>query len=127
VTGLGLVTPLGNDCPTNWEAIKAGKSGIGPITRFDTSGLAAKVAGEVRDFDPRTVLDTKEVRHYDRFIHLAVAATAEALADAGLTEPDPGEGERIGVIYGSGMGGLETILDAHTTLQARGPDGCRRL
>jgi 3-oxoacyl-[acyl-carrier-protein] synthase II len=65
-------------------------------------------------------LDTKEVRHYDRFIHLAVAATAEALADAGLTEPDPGEGERIGVIYGSGMGGLETILDAHTTLQARG-------
>lgn len=119
VTGLGLVTPLGNDCAANWEAIKAGKSGIGPITRFDASMLAARVAGEVRDFDPRTVLEPKEVRHYDRFIHFAMAATAEALHDAGWTF-DNDLSERTGVIYGSAMGGLGTILDAHDTLNRRG-------
>ncbi len=119
VTGMGMVTPLGNDCAANWEAITAGKSGIGPITRFDPSGLSARVAGEVRDFDPRTVLEPKEVRHYDRFIHFAMAATAEALHDAGWAF-DNDLAARTGVIYGSAMGGLVTILDAQDTLNRRG-------
>lgn len=121
VTGLGLVTPLGNDWKANWRAVQAGQSGIGPITRFDASKIAVQVAGEVRGFDPHTILESKEVRHYDRFIHLAVAATAEALTDAGMIPIDPSEADRTGVIYGSGMGGLATILEAQATLQNRGP------
>lgn len=120
VTGLGLVTPLGNDWMANWLAVQAGQSGIGPITQFDASTLAVQAAGEVRGFDPHTVLEPKEARHYDRFIHLAVAATTEALVDAGLSHIDPVEAEHIGVIYGSGMGGLATILEAQSTLQHRG-------
>ncbi len=120
ITGMGLITPLGNTRIANWQAIMAGRTGIGPITRFDASPLAAQMAGEVRDFDPYAILEPKEVRHYDRFIHLAMAATSEALADAGLTVFDPGEAERTGVIYGSAMGGLATILEAQATLKSRG-------
>lgn len=120
VTGLGMVTPLGSDGPSNWEGIRQGRSGIGPITRFDASAVGAKMAGEVQDFDPRTIMDAKEVRHYDRFIHFAVAATAEALADAGIESLSEREAERTGVIYGSGMGGLSTILEAQAALENRG-------
>lgn len=120
ITGIGLITPLGNNRTANWEAIMAGQSGIRPITRFDASRLAAQMAGEVRDFDPHAVLGPKEVRHYDRFIHLAVAATAEALSDAGLTSFDADTAERTGVIYGSAQGGLATILESQETLQSRG-------
>lgn len=120
ITGIGLVTPLGNTRSTNWQAITAGQSGIGPITRFDASSMAAKMAGEVRDFDPHSIMEPKEIRHYDRFIHLAMTATAEALADAGITAFEPSQGERTGVIYGSGMGGLATILESQATLQSRG-------
>ena len=120
VTGLGMVTPLGNNGPSNWQGIQEGRSGIRPITRFDASAVGAQVAGEVQDFDPRTIMDAKEARHSDRFIHFAVAATAEALADADIGSLDESEAERTGVIYGSGMGGLSTILDAQAALQNRG-------
>ncbi|MFS8639835.1 MAG: beta-ketoacyl-[acyl-carrier-protein] synthase II, partial [Symbiobacteriaceae bacterium] len=97
VTGLGLISPLGNSVRANWEAVLAGRSGIGPITRFDASRLPTRIAGEVRDFDPGTVMDPREVRRYDLFIHYALAAAAEAVQDAGLTFE--GElAERTGVV-----------------------------
>jgi 3-oxoacyl-[acyl-carrier-protein] synthase II len=120
ITGIGLVTPLGNSRADNWEGLLAGRSGIGPITRFDASRLGARIAGEVKNFDPSAVLDPKEVRHYDRFIHFAMHATVEAIEDAGITFTDSLR-ERAGVVYGSGMGGLATILAAESTLQTRGP------
>lgn len=119
ITGIGLVTPLGNSRLANWLAIVSGRSGIGPITLFDASQLGCQIAGEVRNFDPREVLESKEVRHYDRFIHFAVAATDEALKDARLTFDDDLT-ERTGVIYGSAMGGLMTIVEAQNTLSNRG-------
>lgn len=120
VTGLGLVTPLGSNRRSTWQGIQEGRSGIGPITRFDASAVGTQVAGEVQDFDPRTIMDAKEARHSDRFTHFAVAATAEALADADIGSLDDSEAERTGVVYGSGMGGLSTILDAQAALQSRG-------
>lgn len=120
VTGLGLISPLGNSVQANWEAAVAGRSGIGPITRFDASRLSTRFAGEVRGFDPATVMDPKEVRRYDPFIHYALAAAAEAVQDAGLTFE--GElAERTGVVFGSGMGGLEGIVENALILQERGP------
>lgn len=120
VTGMGLISPLGNSVRANWEAAVAGRSGIGPITRFDASRLPTRFAGEVRDFDPATVMDPKEVRRYDPFIHYALAAAAEAVEDAGLTFE--GElAERTGVVFGSGMGGLEGIVENALILQERGP------
>ena len=120
ITGIGLVTPLGNTKDATWQAILAGRSGIGPVTSFDASRLSSRIAGEVKGFDPTSVLEPKEVRRYDRFIHLAMQASAEAIADAGLDLSDS-EAERTGVIYGSAMGGLETILDTDTVLRERGP------
>lgn len=120
ITGIGLVTPLGHTTAANWEAAVSGRSGIGPITRFDAARLQARIAGEVRNFDPADYMDAREVRRFDRFIHLAMAATAEAIADAGLALTN-GLGDRTGVIYGSGMGGFETILDTGALLAAKGP------
>src|SRR5690606_3793069 len=120
VTGLGLVSPLGNSVQANWEAAVAGRSGIGPITRFDASRLQTRFAGEVRNFDPATVMDPKEARRYDTFIHYALAAAVEAVQDAGLTFE--GElAERTGVVFGSGMGGLESIEENSHILKERGP------
>jgi len=120
ITGIGLVTPLGNTKDATWQAILAGRSGIGPVTSFDASRLPSRIAGEIKGFDPTSLLEPKEVRRYDRFIHLAMQASAEAIADAGLDLSDS-EAERTGVIYGSAMGGLETILDTDTVLRERGP------
>jgi 3-oxoacyl-[acyl-carrier-protein] synthase II len=120
ITGIGLITPLGNTREANWQAILAGRSGIGPIHAFDASRLPCRIGGEVKDFDPALVLDPKEVRRYDRFVHLAVHATAEAIADAGLVISEA-LAPRVGVIYGSGMGGLTTILENYTVLRTRGP------
>ncbi|MBP2019524.1 3-oxoacyl-[acyl-carrier-protein] synthase II [Symbiobacterium terraclitae] len=120
VTGLGLISPLGNDVRTNWEAAVAGRSGIGPITKFDPSRLATHFAGEVRNFDPATVMDPKEVRRYDTFIHYALAAAIEAVADSGLSF-DGELAERTGVVFGSGMGGLEAIEENSLILRERGP------
>ncbi len=120
VTGMGLLSPLGVGVQANWETALAGRSGIGPITRFDASRLATTFGGEVRGFDPATVMDAKEVRRYDPFLHYAVGAAAEAVESAGLTfEGDLAE--RTGVVVGSGMGGLEGIEDNERVLLEKGP------
>ncbi len=122
VTGIGLVSPLGLNAKENWQNLLAGRSGIGPITRFDASDYACRFAGEVKGFDPTTVLDRKEVKKFDTFIHYAVAASREALADAGLSIPfAEEESEAVGVCIGAGIGGLPLIEETHKTLLERGP------
>jgi len=121
VTGMGVVTPVGNDLPTFWNNLVNGVSGIGPITHFDATDYKCKIAGEVRGFNAVEHFKTpKDVHRSDRFTHLAVAAAKQAMADAGLTGPtdDP---ERFGCIIGSGIGGLQTTSDQHTILMQRGP------
>src|SRR2546428_11603718 len=104
VTGLGMITPLGATVEKTWEGIVAGRSGIGPITRFDTTGLETTIAGEVRDFEPTDYMDRKEIRRADRFAQLAVAVAGQALKDASI-EITPENAPRIGVAVGSGLGG----------------------
>jgi len=120
ITGMGLLSPLGNTVSENWEAAVAGKSGIGPITQFDASRLATQFGGEVKGFDPSTVMDRKEVKRFERFIHLAMGAAAEAVADSGLTI-EGGLAARTGVLLGSGMGGLGSIEDTKMVLVEKGP------
>ena len=118
ITGLGTVNPLGNNVADSWAAARAGKCGIGPITQFDTTDFKCKLAGEVKDFDPESVVDKKEVRKMARFTLLALGAAAEAIADSGLdTEA---EGKDIGVILSSGIGGLPTIEEQHTRGEEKG-------
>lgn len=119
ITGIGMVTPLGNSKELNWDAVLAGRSGVGPITAFDASHIGARIAGEVKNFDPSRVMEPKDVRRYDRFIHFAIAATDEAWRDSELVW-DEELADRTGVIYGSGMGGLNTILTASDTLREKG-------
>src|SRR2546428_9781218 len=109
VTGLGMITPLGSSAEKTWDGIVAGRSGIGPITRFDPTGLETTIAGEVRDFDPLDYMDRKEIRRSDRFVHFAVAAAGQALKSARL-EITPELAPRIGVAFGSGIGGVEKSL-----------------
>ncbi len=120
VTGLGAVTPIGNDVPTTWAALLAGRSGAGPVTRFDASDLKTRIAAEVKDFDPTQYVDRKEARRMDRFLHFAAAAAVQALADArfDMANYDP---RRVGVIIGSGIGGVETMLTQYDILRERGP------
>jgi 3-oxoacyl-[acyl-carrier-protein] synthase II len=120
VTGLGCVTPLGNNVEKTWAGMTAGKSGVGPLQRFDASRLPTRFAGECLDFDATTVLNTKEVRRMDRFQQLAYAAMLEALASAEL-EITPDNDEDIGVVVGSGIGGLSSLSDGFKTLFERGP------
>jgi len=110
VTGLGMITPLGATVEKSWEGLKAGRSGIGPITRFDPSGLETTIAGEVHDFQPLDYLDRKEARRADRFTHFAVATAGQALKDACL-EITPDLAPRVGVTFGSGVGGVETLVE----------------
>ncbi|GAB4247809.1 MAG: beta-ketoacyl-ACP synthase II [Candidatus Methylacidiphilales bacterium] len=121
VTGLGVVTPVGNDVPTFWNAIVAGRSGVGPITRFDASSYDTRFAAEVKDFDPLPALPSpKDVRRTDRYTHLAFAAAREAVAESGIF-PYAGDPDRVGVLIGSGIGGLQTLEDQHTILREKGP------
>ncbi len=120
ITGMGLVTPLGLTVEDNWAALLAGKSGIDKITRFEAAHLSTHIAGEVRNFDPAAYMDHKEVRHYDRFVHLAVAAADKALEDAGLKAEDLPHDD-TGVLVGSGMGGMETFVDNTRVLIEKGP------
>ncbi|MGB9754810.1 MAG: beta-ketoacyl-[acyl-carrier-protein] synthase II [Roseiflexus castenholzii] len=120
VTGMGAVSPLGLDVPSLWQGIRAARSGIGPITLCDASNLESRIAGEVRGFDPLNYMDRKEVRRNDRFIHLAIAAATEALRTAELTAT-PDNADAIGVIIGSGIGGITTLAEGVITLQERGP------
>lgn len=120
ITGIGMVTPLGLTNEDNWSALLAGKSGIDKITHFEASHLSTYIAGEVRNFDPGQYMDHKEVRHYDRFLHMAVAAADKALADAGLKAEDLPYDD-TGVLVGSGMGGMETFVDNTRVLIEKGP------
>ena len=124
VTGMGLVSPLGNDVQTSWDNMLAGESGGGPVTRFDaTDDFACRIACEVKGFDPLDYLDRKDVRKHDRVSQLAVAASAQALASAGLDGPPPGgDPERFGVIFGSGIGGIATFEEQHRKLIEKGPN-----
>jgi len=120
VTGLGVVSPVGNDVPSSWEALLAGRSGIGPITRFDASGLGCRIAGEVRNFDLGAYMSPKEARRMDTFIHFGIAASVQAIKDSGIEITDANR-DRIGCVIGSGIGGLPMIEDNHTELLNRGP------
>lgn len=120
ITGMGAVTPLGLDVPTLWRGIREARSGVGPITRFDASAHETRIAAEVKEFDPSTVLDRKEARRTDRVIQLAVAAADEAIRTSEL-QITPENGERVGVLIGSGIGGIETLVTNLDTMNARGP------
>ncbi len=125
VTGLGMVTPLGNDVDSNWQALLAGRSGIGKITSFDADkfGLETRIAGEVKDFDPLAYMDRKEARRTDRFAQFALATAKQALDDAKFTvDRDAVEAGRAGVTWGSGIGGVGTLVDNIHALADRGHD-----
>mgnify|MGYP001559533589 CR=1 FL=1 len=120
VTGVGLVSPLGVGTEATWEALLAGRSGVGPITKFDASGYDARIAGEVKGFEPERWMEKKEVKKSDSFIHFAIAATRMALDDSGLVIDDS-NAERVGVVIGSGIGGLPLIERTHTAMLEKGP------
>jgi 3-oxoacyl-[acyl-carrier-protein] synthase II len=120
VTGVGLLTPLGIGTEASWEAIRAGKSGIGPITQFDPTGYSCGIAGEVKGFDPANYIEKKEIKKMGRFIQFAVAAAEGALSDSGL-KITPEMAEMVGVYIGSGIGGFEVIEREHLTLLKHGP------
>jgi 3-oxoacyl-[acyl-carrier-protein] synthase II len=119
VTGLGIISPVGNDVDTAWANITAGKSGIGLITHFDASTFPTRIAGEVRDFDPTQYVAAKDVKKMDPFIHYGIAASIQALADAGL-KPHEHDEERIGVAVGAGIGGIATIEKTAITYHESG-------
>ena len=119
VTGIGAVTPLGNNAADTWESMKNGKNGIGPITLFDTENFKAKLAAEVREFDPREYLEVKEILRTDRYAQFAVAAAKQAVDESGIegtVEP-----ERFAVLFGTGIGGISTFEKEHSTLLEKGP------
>jgi len=120
VTGVGLVSPVGNSVPEAWDNLIAGKSGVGPITRFDASALSARIAGEVKGFDVAAYLSAKEARRMDTFIHFGMAAGIQAFRDSGI-EISAENADRIGVNIGSGIGGLPMIEDTHNDYLAGGP------
>ncbi|MFL5672743.1 MAG: beta-ketoacyl-ACP synthase II [Chloroflexota bacterium] len=123
VTGMGLVTALGNDVASTWEGLVAGRSGVRMIESFDPSRLTARFAAEVQDLDASGILDRKELRRTDRYIQFGLVAAREALDQAGLPERFEGElAERTGVILGTGLGGVGTLIDGFTTNALRGPD-----
>jgi 3-oxoacyl-[acyl-carrier-protein] synthase II len=121
MTGVGAVTPVGNTAEEFWAALIEGRSGIGPITRFDATDYATRIAGEVKGFDPLKYLDKKDERKFDRFLKYAVACAVMAVEDAALNT-DRVDATRFGVLVGSGIGGIETLLDNHETLRTKGPD-----
>ncbi|MEH2437114.1 MAG: beta-ketoacyl-ACP synthase II [Nostoc sp.] len=123
VTGLGAITPLGNDVTTYWKALLEGRSGIRPITRFDASDHTCQIAGEVLEFDPYNYIDRKEAKRMDRFAHFAVAASKQALANADFKINDQ-NATQIGVLIGSGIGGIKVIEDQQEVLLTRGPSRC---
>ena len=120
MTGVGLVTPLGIGTAVSWEAIRAGKSGIGPITQFDAAAFSCRIAGEVKGFNPGDYIEKKEIKKMGRFIQFAVAAADFALKDSGL-KVTPEDAEQVGVYIGSGIGGFEVIEREHRTLLEHGP------
>jgi 3-oxoacyl-[acyl-carrier-protein] synthase II len=120
VTGMGIISPLGTGVEKNWEAICQSKSGIAPITKFDTSDFVSKIAGEVKDFNPEDYMDKKEVKKMDIFIQYALASGKMAIQDSQL-EIDESNADRVGVLVGAGIGGLSTIEKYHSILLEKGP------
>ena len=118
VTGIGAVTPVGNNVPDFWEALKNGKNGIGPITRYDAGESKYKLAAEVKDFDPTTYMDKMAAKKVDRFTQFALCAAGEAMADSALEGNI--EKEELAVYFGSGIGGFETFTEGQNTLMAKG-------
>jgi 3-oxoacyl-[acyl-carrier-protein] synthase II len=122
VTGVGVISPVGNDLKSFWENLTTGKSGIGPITQFDVSNYDCKIAGEVSDFNPAPYFkNPKDIRRADRFTQFAMASAKLALDDSGLNL-DTVDRTRFGVLVGSGIGGIKTLCDQHTILMNKGPD-----
>jgi 3-oxoacyl-[acyl-carrier-protein] synthase II len=121
VTGIGIVSPLGLDAPGTWQALIAGHSGIGPITRFDASRFETRIAGEVKGFDPVLFMSPREARRMDRFAQLAVAAAQQAFSQSGL-KVDSSTENLTGVVLGSGLGGVGTFYDQARVLMEKGPD-----
>ena len=121
VTGLGTLSPVGNTADEFWTALVQGRSGVGMITRFDTTGYPTRIAGEVRNFDPLNFVDKKEARRLDPYLQYAIASAVLAVQDAAL---DTGkvDGTRFGVLIGSGIGGISTLLESHRNLIEKGPD-----
>jgi 3-oxoacyl-[acyl-carrier-protein] synthase II len=121
ITGLGAITPIGNTAESFWQALVAGTSGIGRITRFDAADYDAKIAGEVKGFDPTAFIDKKEARRMDRFTQFAIAATRMALTDSGLNL-ETTDRSRIGAFVGSGIGGMDTLHEQYKNLFEKGPN-----
>lgn len=121
ITGVSLLTPVGNNLDDSWQALVAGKSGIGPISRFDTSGLKTTIAAEVKGFEPEKYMDKKAVKRFDPFIQYSIATAKMAVEDSGLTI-SPELVPKMGCSMGCGLGGLQTIEANHETLLHRGPD-----
>jgi len=120
ITGLGAVTPLGNDVETTWTNLISGRSGAGPITQFDSTGFPVTFAAEVKDFDPTEWMDRKQARRMDRFAHLVLAAARQAEKDSGLEIEE--EADRVGAAVATGIGGLQSFQDCRDELRDRGPD-----
>jgi 3-oxoacyl-[acyl-carrier-protein] synthase II len=121
VTGLGALTPVGNDVATTWQALLDGKSGTAPITKFDPSPFPVRFAAELKGFDPSEYLDRKEIKRADQYTHYAVATAKQAMRDAGFNGQNAYDPERIGVIVGSGTGGLKVFEEQHDVYRERGP------
>ena len=119
ITGVGAVTPLGNDAPSTWEALVAGRSGVDVIRAFDATEFPVRIAGEVKDYDPSTATRPKEARKFDRNVLFALSAAKEALADAGVNGYAP---ERTGVVVGNCIGGFNELMRQYDVLRERGPD-----
>jgi 3-oxoacyl-[acyl-carrier-protein] synthase II len=121
ITGLGAVTPVGNTAEEFWSSLIEGRSGIGPITRFDTTGYPTRIAGELKGFDSLKYVDKKDDRKLDPYLKYAVACAVMAMEDAAL-KVDQVDATRFGVLVGSGIGGITTLLESHNVLNAKGPD-----
>ena len=121
VTGLGAITPVGNDVATTWRALLEGRSGAAPITHFDATTFPVRFACEVKGFDPLQVMDRKEAKRADVYTQFAVGAAVEAMRDAGFGDATGYDPERTGVIVGSGIGGLKSFEEQHDVYRERGP------
>ena len=121
LTGLGALTPIGNTAEELWIGLTQGRSGIGPITKFDATGYDTRIAGEIKNFDPLKFVDKKEARRLDPYLQYAIASSVMAVGDAGF-DPARVDGERFGVLIGSGIGGITTLLDGEKVRETKGPD-----
>ena len=124
VTGQGVISPVGNDIPTFWNALCSGTCGIGPITKFDATDYPVKLAAEVRNFAPKQYMEKLDILHSDVYTHFAMAAACQAVADSGIAGTL--DAERVGVYIGSGIGGIATFMTEHSKLLNRGPRRCNR-